>query len=165
VNLKRCAPLSRRPFEYATDGGYKCRSTVCSLSLSLVQPITLSLCKLSLLQRIASNDNGKRKLEEEAESSTARKRLQLSDDDDSDDDSSDSLKKETEEEVSSEKSSMKLDTSKEKLLVKRDRGMIFSDDGDTTLPSSEPHTPISRRGSDEDINNEDDDDDDDDFWM
>jgi hypothetical protein len=30
---------------------------------------------------MASNDNGKRKLEEEAESSMARKRLRLSDDD------------------------------------------------------------------------------------
>jgi hypothetical protein len=44
--------------------------------LSLVQLITLSLSKLSLLQRMTSNENkGKRKLEEEAESSTARKRL------------------------------------------------------------------------------------------
>jgi hypothetical protein len=32
---------------------------------------------LSLLQRMASNDNNKRKLEEEAESSTVRKRLWL----------------------------------------------------------------------------------------
>jgi hypothetical protein len=45
-------------------------------SLSLVQPISLSLSKLSLLQRIASNNNGKRKLEEEVESSMVRKRLQ-----------------------------------------------------------------------------------------
>jgi hypothetical protein len=79
VNLRRCTPLSRRLFEYAIEGDYKCRSVV--HSFSLVQLITLSLSKLSLLQRMASNDNGKRKLEEEAESSMARKRLRLSDDD------------------------------------------------------------------------------------
>jgi hypothetical protein len=66
-------------------------------SLSLIQLITLSLSKLSLQQRMASNDNGKRKMEEEVESLTARKRLWLSDNDASDDDSSDS----PEEEVSS----------------------------------------------------------------
>jgi hypothetical protein len=49
-------------------------------SLYLIQPITLSLSKLSLLQRMASNDNDKHKLEEEAESSMVRKRLWLSDD-------------------------------------------------------------------------------------
>jgi hypothetical protein len=110
-------------------------------SLSLIQPITLSLSKLSLLQSMASNDNnGKCKLEE-VESSTVRKRLRLSDNDDGDDDSSDSPEEETEEEeVSSEESSMKLDTSEEKLLAKQGRDMIFSDDGDTTSPSSEPHT-------------------------
>jgi hypothetical protein len=70
-------------------------------SLSLIQLITLSLSKLSLQQRMASNDNGKRKMEEEVESLTARKRLWLSDDDASDDDSSDSPEEETEEEVSS----------------------------------------------------------------
>jgi hypothetical protein len=43
-------------------------------SLSLIQPITLSLSKLSLLQRMASNDNDKCKLEEEAESSVRRRR-------------------------------------------------------------------------------------------
>jgi hypothetical protein len=107
-------------------------------ALSLVQPITLSLSKLSLLQRMASNDNNKRKLEEEAESSTVRKRLRLSDDDSGDDDSSDS----PEEEVSSKESSMnQLDTSEEKLLAKRSHGIIFGDDGNTTSPSSEPHTP------------------------
>jgi hypothetical protein len=85
-----------------------------SFTLSLVQPITLSLSKLSLLQRMASNDNnGNHKLEKEAESSMARKRLRLSDDNGGDDDSSDSS------EVSSEESSMKLDTSEEKLLAKR----------------------------------------------
>jgi hypothetical protein len=67
-------------------------------SLSLMQPITLSLSKLPLLQRMASNDNGKRKLEEEAESLTARKRFWLSNDDAGDDGSSDSLEEETEEE-------------------------------------------------------------------
>jgi hypothetical protein len=94
VNLKCHAPLPRRIFEYATDGRYKCYS---GRLLSLVQPITLSLSKLSFLQRMASNDNGKRKLEEEAESSTARKRLQLSNNDGSDDDSSDSPEEEMEE--------------------------------------------------------------------
>jgi hypothetical protein len=90
-------------------------------SLSLVQLITLSLSKLSLLQRMTSNDNGMRKLEEEIESSTVRKSLRLSDDDANDDDSSDSPEEETEEKlemeeaVSSEKTSMnQLNTSKEK---------------------------------------------------
>jgi hypothetical protein len=42
----------------------------------LERSITLSLSKLSLLLRMASNDNnGKCKLEEEAESSMMRKRL------------------------------------------------------------------------------------------
>jgi hypothetical protein len=115
VNLKHYTPLSRRLFEYATDGGYKCRSAI--RSLSLIQPITLSLSKLSLLQRMSSNDNnGKCKLEEEVESSTARKKLRLSDDDVDDDDSSDSPDEETEEEVSSEETSMnQLNISKEKL--------------------------------------------------
>jgi hypothetical protein len=63
------------------------------MALSYVQPITLSLSKLSVLQRMASNDNnGKRKLEEEDESSTARKRLWLSHDNAGDDNSSDSPK-------------------------------------------------------------------------
>jgi hypothetical protein len=65
-------------------------------SLSLIQPITLSLSKLSLLQRMASNDNDKRKLEEDV-SSKARERLWLSDDDISDDYSSDSPEEEEEE--------------------------------------------------------------------
>jgi hypothetical protein len=65
-------------------------------SLSLIQPITLPLSKLSLLQRMASNDDGKCMLEEEAESSMARKRLWLSDDDTSDYDSFDLPKEETE---------------------------------------------------------------------
>jgi hypothetical protein len=65
-------------------------------SLSLIQPITLPLSKFSLLQRMASNDDGKCMLEEEAESSMARKRLWLSDDDTSDYDSFDLPKEETE---------------------------------------------------------------------
>jgi hypothetical protein len=40
------------------------------MALSFVQPITLSL---SLLQRMACNDDGKHKMEEEAESSTVTK--------------------------------------------------------------------------------------------
>jgi hypothetical protein len=141
-----------------------------ALSLSLVQSINLSLSKLSLLQRMAFNDNGKRKLEEEAESLTSRKRLHLSDNDSDDDDSSDSSEEETtkeeeEEKVSLEESSMKLDTSKEKLLAKRDHGLIFSYDGDTTLPSSEPHTPKSCVRYDPNTSDDDDNNDDDDFWM
>jgi hypothetical protein len=124
-------------------------------SLSLIQPITLSLSKLSLLQRIASNDNGKRKLEEEAKSSTVRKRLWLYDDDGGDDDSSDSPEEETEEEeeVCSVELSMKLDTSEEKFLTKRDHSIIFSDDGDTTSPSLEPRTPESHVLSDSESSN------------
>jgi hypothetical protein len=134
------------------------------LALSCVQSITLSLSKLSLLQRMASNDNnGKRKLKEEAESSTARKRLWLSNDGDNDDDSSDSLEEEMEEmkeEVSSEETLMnQLNTSEEKLFAKRGHGMVFSDDGDNTSPSSEPCSPKSHRCSDEDNNDNDDDDD------
>jgi hypothetical protein len=104
-------------------------------SLSLVEPITLPISKLYLLQRMASNDNNKCKLEV-AESSMKRKRLRLSDDDAGDNDSSDSPKEEmeeeeeTEEEVSSEETLMnQLDTSEEKLFAKRSRVMIFSDDG------------------------------------
>jgi hypothetical protein len=123
-------------------------------SLSLIQPITLAFSKLSLLQRMASNREDKRKLEEEAESSMERKRLWLSADDSGDDDSFDSPEEEIEEEVSSEVSSMKLDTSEEKLLDKRGCNMIFNDDGDTTSPSSEPRTPKSHRCFDKD-----------DFWM
>jgi hypothetical protein len=32
MNLKCCTPLLMRPFEYATNSGYKCQSAVCSLS-------------------------------------------------------------------------------------------------------------------------------------
>jgi hypothetical protein len=83
---------------------------------------------------MASNENnGKRKLEEEAESSMVRKRLRLSDED------ADSSE---EEEVSSEETSMnQLDTSKEKLQTKCAHGVIFGNDGDTTSPLSEPCTP------------------------
>jgi hypothetical protein len=91
-------------------------------SLSLIESITLSLSKLHLLHRMASNDNGKHKMEEVVESSTmVRKHLRHTDDDGGDDDSSDSPEEEPpqeepeEEEVSSEVSSMRLDTSKEKL--------------------------------------------------
>jgi hypothetical protein len=104
-------------------------------------PITLSSNRsLSLLQRMASNDNNnKHKLEEEAESSVVRKRLWLSDDDSGDDDFSDSSE---EEEVSFEESPMnQLDTYEKKLLAKRSRDLLFSNDGDTTSPSSEPRTP------------------------
>jgi hypothetical protein len=94
MNLKYHTPLLRRLFKYATDGGYKCRSV---RSLSLIQLITLSLSKLYLIQRMAINDNDKRKLEEEVESSMTRKRLQLSNDDNGDDDSSASPEEETEE--------------------------------------------------------------------
>jgi hypothetical protein len=89
--------------------------------------------------------------------------LRLSDDDGDDDDCSDSPEEETEEEVSSEESLMnQLNTSVEKLFAKRGRGMVFSDDGDTTSPSSEPRTLKSCLHSDEDCSDEDDDDD---FWM
>jgi hypothetical protein len=45
-------------------------------------------------------------------------------------------------EVFSEEMSMnQLDTSKEKPFAKCFRGMLFDDDGDTPLMSSEPHTP------------------------
>jgi hypothetical protein len=115
---------------------------------------TLSLSKLSLLLRMASNDNNdKHKLEEEAESSTERKRLWLSDDNCSD----------SPEEVSLEESSMnQLDTSEEKLLAKHVRDLFFGNNDDTTSPSLEPCTtkmPSSRVHSDPD------DSDNDDFWM
>jgi hypothetical protein len=74
-------------------------------------------------------------------------------------DSSDSP--EEEEEVSLEELLMKLDTFEKKLLAKHGRSMIFSDDGDTTSPSSEPHTPESHRRSGEDSSDKDHDD----FWM
>jgi hypothetical protein len=130
---------------------------------SFVHPITLSLSKLSLLQRMASNDtNGKRKSEEEAESLTARKRLWLSNNDGGDDDSSNSPEEETieEEEVSSEESSMnQLNTSDEKLSTKRGHGMVFSDDGDTIAPSLKPRILERHMRSNLDIS------DDDDFWI
>jgi hypothetical protein len=65
--------------------------------------MAFALSKLSLLQRMASNDNnGKCKLEEEVESLTARKRLQLSDNNGGDDDSSESPEEEMEEEETEE---------------------------------------------------------------
>jgi hypothetical protein len=116
---------------------------------------------------MASNDNnGKRKVEEEAKSSVVRKRPWLSDEDGGDNDSSDSPEEEEEEmeeQVSSEESSMnQLNTSKEKLLVMHGCDLFFSDDGDTTSPSLEPHTPempSNHMRSDPDGS------DDDDFWM
>jgi hypothetical protein len=83
----------------------------------------------------ANDNNGKRKVEEEAECSAAvRKRLQLSDDD-GDDYSSES------EEVSLEESSMNhLDTSEEKLMTKCGHGLFFDDDGDNLLTESEPRS-------------------------
>jgi hypothetical protein len=130
-------------------------------SLSLIEPITLSLSKLLLLQRMASNsNNGKHKMEEEAESSTTRKRLWLSGDDGGDGDSSDLLEEDVVEVSSVEMLMNQLDTSEEKLYARRAHGILFSDDGDTPLMSSEPRTPESRWRSDEESS-----DDDDDFWM
>jgi hypothetical protein len=67
------------------------------------------------------------------------------------------------EEVSLEEMPMsQLDTSEEKLFAKRGRGMVFSDNGNTTSLSSEPRTTKSHQRSNKDNSNEDDDDD---FWM
>jgi hypothetical protein len=128
-------------------------------SLSLVEPITLSLSKFPLLHRMASNDNGKHKME--AESSTVvRKCLQHTNDDNGDDDSSDSPEEPEEEEVSSEVPSMKIDTSEEKLYARRARGYLIGNDGDTPSTSLDtPSTLKSHRRSDEESS------DDDDFWM
>jgi hypothetical protein len=84
--------------------------------LFLHRSLTLSLPTLSLVKRMASNDNnGKCKLEEEAETSAARKRLWLSDYDGGDDVSSDSQHEDTNEEVSLEESSMnQVNTSEDK---------------------------------------------------
>jgi hypothetical protein len=103
------------------------------MALLFVQPITLSL---SILQRVACNDDDKRKMEEEAESSMVRKWLRLSDNDGGDDDYCNSPEEEEEvmeeEEVSSEETSMnQLDTSEEKLHAMHACGILFSDDGDT----------------------------------
>jgi hypothetical protein len=135
-------------------------------------PITLSLPTLSLVKRMASNDNNNKRKLEEAEISVVRKRLWLSNDDGSNDDSSNSHHEdteeeeeveETEEEVSSEESSMnQVDTSEDKLVSKHGSGLFFSDDGDTTSSLSEPctlETPSSHVRSDPD------DSDDDNFWM
>jgi hypothetical protein len=81
----------------------------------------------------------------------------LSDDNGSDDDSFDLPE---EEELPSEESSMnQLDTSEEKSLAKHDRGIIFSDDGDTSSSSSKPRVPktsSSRMRFDPDSSNIDD---------
>jgi hypothetical protein len=64
---------------------------------------------------------------------------------------------EVEEEVSSNEMLMnQLDTSEEKLFVKHAHGMLFDDDGDTTLMSSVPHTPGSHERSNEESSDEDD---------
>jgi hypothetical protein len=76
---------------------------------------SLPLSKLPLLQRMASNNNDKCKMEE-VESSAVRKRLWHTNDDGGDDDSSNSPEEEPkeEEEVSSEETSMnQLDTFEE----------------------------------------------------
>jgi hypothetical protein len=121
---------------------------------------------------MASNDNNDKRKLEEAEISVERKRLWLSNDDGSNDDSSNSQHEdteeeeeveETEEEVSSEESSMnQVDTSEDKLVSKHGSGLFFSDDGDTTSPSSEPctlETPSNHVRSDPDDSN------DDNLWM
>jgi hypothetical protein len=107
---------------------------------------SLPLSELPLLQKKASINNNKLKIEEEAEPSMARKCLRHTDDDGSDDDTSDSPEEEsseeeeTEEEVSSEETSMnQLDTSEGKLYIRCARGYLFGDDGDT--PSTSPDTP------------------------
>jgi hypothetical protein len=111
------------------------------MALLFIQPITLSL---SLLQRMTSNDDNKRKMEEEAESSMVRKRLRLSDDGGIDDISSDSPEREPEEEteeeeVSSEETSMnQLDTSEEKLHARCACDILFNDDSESPSMSSEP---------------------------
>jgi hypothetical protein len=109
---------------------------------------------------MASNDNDKRKMEEEAESSMMRKRLWHIDNDGDDNDSSESSNslEEEPEEVSLEETSMnQLDISEEKLHARRAHDILFKDDGDTTSTLSESlPTPKSHRCSD---------DDDDDFWM
>jgi hypothetical protein len=121
------------------------------MALSFVQPITLSL---SLLQRMASNNDDKHKMEE-AESSMVRKQLRLSNDDDSFDyfdspereleeeeeeiEEGEGEGEEEEEEVFSEEMSMnQLDTSEEKLDARRARSILFSDDSDTPSTSAEP---------------------------
>jgi hypothetical protein len=155
--------------QVGTDNGYIWQSSRW-LSRSFHRSLSLSL---SLLQRMASNNDGKRKMEEEAESSTARKRVRLSDDDSSNDDyseSSDSLERELEEEateeddeeeVSSEEMLMnQLDTFEEKLHATRAHDIPFSDDGGTSSMLSKPRTPESHRCSDEESSVDNDDDDD-----
>jgi hypothetical protein len=140
---------------------------------------SLPLSKLSLLQRMASNDNDKRNMEEEAESSTTRKHLWHTDDDGDDIDSSDlseeepleeepeeeeeemMVEEETEEEVCSEEMPMnQFNTSEVKLYARHARGIIFSNGDNTPSTLSEPPpTPESHRRSDEESRENDD------FWM
>jgi hypothetical protein len=109
---------------------------------------SLPVSKIPLLQRMASNDNDKHKMEEEVESSTARKRLWHTNDNGRDDDSSNSLEKELpeeeteeEEEVSFQKTSMnQYFTSEEKLYARCAHIILFKDDGDTPSMSSTTHT-------------------------
>jgi hypothetical protein len=68
------------------------------------------------------------------------------------------MEEEIEKEVSSEETSMnQLDTSEEKLYAKRNRGILFSGNGDTPSMSSEPPlTPESDWCSDEESSDNDD---------
>jgi hypothetical protein len=123
---------------------------------------SLPLSKLPLLQRMASNDNDNCKMEEEVESLMVRKHMRHTDDDGGDDDSSDSSDSlEEEEEVSSEETWMnQLNTSEEKLYVRRARGYLFGDDSDTPLTSpNTPPTLESHRRSNEESSDDDKD------WM
>jgi hypothetical protein len=136
---------------------------------------------------MASNENDKCKMEEEAKSLTARKRLWHTNDNGGDNDSSNSSDSpdeesleeeleeeeeemeeeegeegETKEEVPSEETSMnQLDTSEKKLYGRHAHGYLFGNDGDTPLmlPDTPPTPKVHRRS------NEQSSDDDDDFWM
>jgi hypothetical protein len=76
-----------------------------------------SLPLSKLLQRMASNDNDKRKMKEEVESSTVRKRLRHTNG--GDDDSSDSPEEEEETSMN------QLNTSEEKLYAMCTHGYLF----------------------------------------
>jgi hypothetical protein len=113
---------------------------------------------------MASNDNDKRKMDEEMESSMVRKRLRHTDDDGGDDDtdSSDSPEEPEEEEemeveVPSEETSMnQLNISQEKLYARRTCNYLFDDNGDTPSSSPDtPSTPESRWCSDEESSDDD----------
>jgi hypothetical protein len=55
-----------------------------------------------------------------------------------------------------------LNTFEEKLLAKREHDLILGDDGDTTSPSLDPHTPeMPSNSGRSDLDGSDDDD----FWM